>query len=104
MTTPERGAIRRVTPDLGNGNSGYFKLSKPRLASWQDGNEIARTALVIFELRHSFQLILGGVKHRMIRVPLLVCSPNRSSSGGGGSTCRSSCRSVRCRSRVAVDL
>src|SRR5471032_81291 len=38
----------------------------------------------------------------MIRVPLLVCGPSRSRSGG--STCRSSCRSVRCRPRVAVDI
>src|SRR5664279_4024843 len=78
------------------------RKANPALLVGKTGNETDRAALVIFELRHSFQLILGGVKHRMIRVPLLVCSPNRSRISGGSTCCSS--RSVRCRSRVAVDI
>jgi hypothetical protein len=77
--------------------------ANPALLVGKTGNEIGRAALIIFEFRHSFQLILGGAKDRVIRIPLLVGSPNRSSSRGG-STCRGCRRPVRCRSCVAVDI
>jgi hypothetical protein len=105
-------AVGSAVPDLKNGQC--FRLlvrdpirdmakQVPALLVGKTGNETGRAALIIFELRHGFQLILGGVKDRVIRIPLLVGSPNRSSSRGG-STRRGCRRPVRCRSCVAVDI
>jgi hypothetical protein len=83
--------------------SKWMSIEIPVLLVGKTGNETGRAALIIFELRHGFQLILGGVKDRVIRIPLLVGSPNRPRRRGG-STCRGCRRSVRCRSCVAVDI
>jgi hypothetical protein len=88
MPTPKRSAIRPVKPDLKTGQC--FRLSIgpkrtchagqqllqakkiPVLPVGKTGNDTGRTALIIIELRHGFQLILGGVKDRMVRIPLLA--------------------------------